>query len=175
MECVPGWVISSMPGPLPGQNEHERRYTPFIRTRRLWKEDYDGQMIFGDLVGLKHPNICLTGEEKTSEKKTPRKLVPAGDRTWACCVTDAHATACSTAVDYRYNNDLIQQNNYYKQHLCLLTPPYSMFTLKSLASNNIFFGLSLIVKNPAYTLQLLSYNHLCMGGSPGELSEELVT
>ena len=27
--------------------------------------DYDGQMIFGDLGGLKLPDICLTGEEKT--------------------------------------------------------------------------------------------------------------
>ena len=27
-------------------------------------DDYDGQMIFGDLVGLKLPDIRLTGEEK---------------------------------------------------------------------------------------------------------------
>ena len=27
-------------------------------------DDNDGQMIFGDLVGLKRPDICLTGEEK---------------------------------------------------------------------------------------------------------------
>ena len=30
-------------------------------------DDNDGQMIFGDLGGLKLPDICLTGEE------TPRK------------------------------------------------------------------------------------------------------
>ena len=30
----------------------------------LMMDDYDGQMIFGDLVGLKLPDICLTGEEK---------------------------------------------------------------------------------------------------------------
>ena len=30
-------------------------------------EVYDGQMIFGELVGLTFPDICLTGEE------TPRK------------------------------------------------------------------------------------------------------
>ena len=33
------------------QHEHERRYTtsthPFILTRWIWKDDYDGQMIFG--------------------------------------------------------------------------------------------------------------------------------
>ena len=33
-------------------------------------------------VGLKFPDICLTGEEK-SWKTSPRKLVPTGDRTWA--------------------------------------------------------------------------------------------
>ena len=27
-------------------------------------DDNDGQMIFGDLGGLKLPDICLTGEEK---------------------------------------------------------------------------------------------------------------
>ena len=30
--------------------------------------DYDGQMIFGDLVGLKLLDICLTGEEKPRKK-----------------------------------------------------------------------------------------------------------
>ena len=57
-------------------------------------DDDDGQMIFGDHVGLMLPDIYLTGEEKPS----PRKLVPTGDRTRVRCVTDAHATVCSTAV-----------------------------------------------------------------------------
>ena len=56
-------------------------------------------MIFGDLVGLKFPDICLTGEEKTPKKSSPRKFVPTGDRTRARCVTSAHAATCSTAVD----------------------------------------------------------------------------
>ena len=55
----------------------------------------DGQMMFGDPVGLKLPDIHLTGEEKT----LPRKLVSTVDRTRARCVTSAHATACSTVVD----------------------------------------------------------------------------
>ena len=79
-----------------------KRYTPFshtfILTRRILKGDYDGQMILGGLVGLKLPDICLTGEEN-SEKTSPRKFVPTGDRTWGRCVTGAHAIACSTAVD----------------------------------------------------------------------------
>ena len=33
-------------------------------------DDYDGQMIFGDLVGLKLPDIRLTGEEKPRENLT---------------------------------------------------------------------------------------------------------
>ena len=43
---------------------------PFILTRRIWKDDYDGEMIFGDLVGLRLPDICLTGEEKTRKNLT---------------------------------------------------------------------------------------------------------
>ena len=102
MEVLPGWGISSMPWPPPRQHEQKRRYTPithpFILIRRIWKDDYDGQMIFGDLVSLKLQDICLTGKEKP-EKTSPRKPVPTGDRTMACCVTGAHATACSTEVE----------------------------------------------------------------------------
>ena len=65
-------------------------------------DDNDGQMIFGDLGGLKLPDICLTGEEKPRKKITPRKLIPTGDRTRARCVTGAHATTCPTAVDYNH-------------------------------------------------------------------------
>ena len=67
MDGLPGWVISPMPGPPPRQHKHERQYTPsthsVIPTRRIWNDD-DGQMIFGDLGGLKFPDICLTDEEK---------------------------------------------------------------------------------------------------------------
>ena len=62
-------------------------------------DDNDGQMIFGDHGDLKLPDICLTGEEKTRKKTSPRKLVPTGDRTRARCVKGAHATAWPTAVD----------------------------------------------------------------------------
>ena len=52
MESLPGWVISSMRWPPPRHHKHERRYTPFthpfILKRRVWKDVYDGQMIFGD-------------------------------------------------------------------------------------------------------------------------------
>ena len=71
-------------------------------------DDYDGQMIFGDLVGLKLPDIRLTDEENP-EKTSPRKLVPTGDRTRARCVRSAHATTCSTAVAFRHHH-------YYEGH-----------------------------------------------------------
>ena len=61
-------------------------------------DDNDGQMIFGDLGGLKVPDICLT-DEKKPWKTSPRKPVPTGDRTRARCMTGTHATAWPTAVD----------------------------------------------------------------------------
>ena len=74
MESLPGRVISPMPGPPPRQHKHERQYTSSthsaIPTRRIWNDDYDGQMIFGDLGGLKFPDISLTGEEKTRKNLT---------------------------------------------------------------------------------------------------------
>ena len=42
-------------------------------------DENDGQVIFGDLGGLKLPDICLTDEQKNPEKTSPGKLVPTGD------------------------------------------------------------------------------------------------
>ena len=36
----------------------------------MMMDDYDGQMIFGDLVGLKFPDIRPTGEEKLRKNLT---------------------------------------------------------------------------------------------------------
>ena len=41
-------------------------------------EDNDGQIIFGDLGGLKVPDICLAGEEKPREKSHPGNLSRPG-------------------------------------------------------------------------------------------------
>ena len=71
---------------------------PFSLTRRIWKDDYDGQMIFGDLLGVRLPAFVLQVCENP-EKTSPRKLAPTEDRTWVRCVTDTHASTCSTAVD----------------------------------------------------------------------------
>ena len=61
-------------------------------------DDNDGQMIFGDLGGLKLPDIRLTGEEKPRKKLT-QETRPDRGSTRARCVTGAHAIACPTAVD----------------------------------------------------------------------------
>ena len=101
MEGLPGWVISPIPGPPPRQHKHERQYTPsthpVILTRRIWNEyDNDGQMIFGDLGGPKVSWHVLQVRKNPEKKTSPMKLVPTGDRTRARCVTNAHATTCST-------------------------------------------------------------------------------
>ena len=44
----------------------------------MMMDDYDGQMIFGDLVGLKLPDIRLTGEEKLRKKPHPGNLTRPG-------------------------------------------------------------------------------------------------
>ena len=43
----------------------------------MMMDDNDGQMIVGDLGGLKLPDICLTGEEKP-RKKQPGNLTRQG-------------------------------------------------------------------------------------------------
>ena len=46
--------------------------------------DNDGQMIFGDLEGLKLPHICLTGEEK------PRKILTQTCPDWGLYAGPLH-------------------------------------------------------------------------------------
>ena len=41
-------------------------------------DDKGGQMLFGDLGGLKLPGICLTGQEKPREKPQPGNLSREG-------------------------------------------------------------------------------------------------
>ena len=45
----------------------------------IMKDDYDDQMIFRDLVGLKLPDNRLTGEEKPRKKPHPRNLSRPGN------------------------------------------------------------------------------------------------
>ena len=79
---LPGWVISPMPGPPPRPHKHETQYTPsihpFLPTRRIWKNDYGCQMIFGDLVGLKFPRHLSYRWGKTPKKPHPGNLSRPG-------------------------------------------------------------------------------------------------
>ena len=54
-------------------NTHQA-HTQVIPTRRRWNGEYDGQIIFGDLGGLKFPDIRLTGEKKLRKKPHPGNL-----------------------------------------------------------------------------------------------------
>ena len=51
-------------------------------------DDYEGQMIFVDLVGLKLPDIYLRGEEKPRKKKLTKETCP--DRASNPCMIGAH-------------------------------------------------------------------------------------
>ena len=79
--------------------QNERIYTAsthqFIPTRRIWNDDYGGQMIFGDLVGLKFPEICLTGEEKPRKNLTQETYPDRGSNPGPL----REKRACSTVVD----------------------------------------------------------------------------
>ena len=48
---------------------------------KMMMDDYDGQIIFGDLVGLKLPDIRLTGEKKPQKKPHPGNLSRQGIET----------------------------------------------------------------------------------------------
>ena len=58
-------------------NTHQA-YTQSSQQRRRRNDDYDGQIIFGDLGGLKIPDICLTDEEKSRKKPHPGNLSRPG-------------------------------------------------------------------------------------------------
>ena len=45
-------------------------------------DDYDGQMIFGDLVGLNFPDIRLTGEKKPHPGNLSRPGIEPGPAAW---------------------------------------------------------------------------------------------
>ena len=61
---------------IPGfrARQHLRSLAPVMND----EDDNDGQMILGDLGGLKLPDICLTGEEKPRKKPLPGNLSQPG-------------------------------------------------------------------------------------------------
>ena len=56
-------------------------------------DDNDGQMIFGDLGGLKLPDICLTDDEKPRKNLAQETCPNQGSN------LGTHAAAWPTAVD----------------------------------------------------------------------------
>ena len=75
-------------------------------TRRIWKDDYDGQMIFGDLVGLKLPDICLIGEENSQKNLTQetfpdRESNPSPLRDRRACYRLFHSGGLIAAIPSR--------------------------------------------------------------------------
>ena len=51
----------------------------------MMMDDYDGQMIFRDLVGLKLPDIRLTGEEKLRKSLTQETCSNRGSNLGPLC------------------------------------------------------------------------------------------
>ena len=66
--------------PHPTQHKHQRNYTSthsVIPTRLIWNDDDDGQMILGDLGGLKFPDMSYRWG-KTPKKPPPEILSRPG-------------------------------------------------------------------------------------------------
>ena len=65
-------------------------------------DDNDDQMRFGDLGGLKFPDICLTGEEKLRKNLTQETSLNRGSN--PCPLLDRRACyRLATAVDPNHN------------------------------------------------------------------------
>ena len=72
-------------------------------------DDYDGQMIFGDPVGPKAPDISLTGEEKprknlTQETCPDRESNPGPLRGKRACYHVLHSGGNSHTLRYNHAN-----------------------------------------------------------------------
>ena len=118
MESLPGWVISPMPGPPPRQLKHERQYTPsihpFMPTRRIWNEMITAAKWYsGTLGGLNFPVFCPTVEEKPRKNLTQETFPDRGSNPGPLRES-AHATTCSTAVDWLQ----LTHNNFFVRWYC---------------------------------------------------------
>ena len=100
-----------------------------IPTRRIWNDDYDGQMVFGDLGGLKFPDICLTGEEKprknlTQETCPYRRSNPGPLRARCACYRLLHSGGLSIHSILKIN--LIFSSTLYNTQIVLETESYTL-------------------------------------------------
>ena len=74
----------------------------------MMRDDYDGQIIFGEPWGLKLPDICLTGEGKprknlTQETCPDRVSNPGPQRDRRACYRLSHSGG---QVDFEYSIEL---------------------------------------------------------------------
>ena len=126
------WPHKDMEG-LPGEASAQYRATS--ETPRTWKTIHTIHApIHSDKVNVKgwlwrpndirgpcEPNflIFVLQVRKNPKKTSPRRFVPTGHRTRARCVTDVHATACSTAVDFDLI-DIIKNSASLYFHNCIV-------------------------------------------------------
>ena len=80
-------------------------------------------MILEDLVGLKLPDICLTGEKEPRKNPTEETCLDRESNSGPLC-DSAHATACATAVDL-----LILYTNFSLERVFSLSLNYLLFPL----------------------------------------------
>ena len=97
----------------------------------MMRDDYDGQMIFGDLAGLKLPDIRLTGEEKPRKNLTQKTCPDRGSnpgplRDKRACYHLSHSggrtCTCSTK-----NGMFPGKRSYSKRYL--LRPLYKLYKI----------------------------------------------
>ena len=102
MEGLPGRVIGSVPGPT----SEPTRTVKTIHTIHSLIDSNKVVMvrmimmpndIRGIMWSLKLPHNCF--KVRKNRRTSPKRLVQTGNRTRARCVTGAHATSCSRAVD----------------------------------------------------------------------------
>ena len=73
----------------------------------MMMDDYDGQMIFGDLVGLKFPDIRRTGEEKPRKNLTQETCPDRGSNPGPLRDTHACYNSFKVCVHWHYGIQLL--------------------------------------------------------------------
>ena len=91
-------------------------------------------MILGDLVGLKFPNICRTGEEKSGKKLAKETCLEQGSIPDP--LLDKRACYCSTAVDQHVYEFIIMLPSERSEQVWTGVTGISLFTADALAAEN---------------------------------------
>ena len=103
----------------------------------MMTDDNDGQMIFGDLVGLKLPDICLTDEEKPRKNHTQETCPDRGSNPGPLCDRHAccglvHSGGLDFVIEYRSHCIYLMRGRYPWNLIAELTsggkPQYTVTT-----------------------------------------------